>query len=139
MVREGEVTDSYRAAVASAVACTQAFTANPSQAQVQIAARSLQDALSQGLFLSGVPKENVAKLASSIVANRGSEVLSAKSLRPLLPAPLFPTPRSFNSLASRHMEPDIVTQLRVEYALDSCGDRLTNYPGLFGARDREGK
>lgn len=128
MVREGEVAGSYRVAVACAVATTQAFIANPSQAQFQIAARSLQDALSHGLFLLGVSKEDVAKLASSIVANCSSEVLS--------PAP-SPMPRGFNSPKPR--EPDIVTQLRVEYALDSCGDRLTNLPRPIGVPEREGK
>lgn len=124
VVREGEVAGSYRAAVASAVASTQAFIADPSQAQLQIAARSLQDALNQGLFLLGVPKEDVAKLASSIVANRGSQVLSPKSLRARpLPAP-SPTLRGCNSSAR----------------VDSCGDRLTtNLPRPIGAPVREGK
>ena len=123
MVREGEVAGSYRVAVASAVACTQAFIANPSQAQFQVAASSLQDALSQGLFLLGVQKEDVAKLASSIVANRGSEVLSPKPLRARpLPAP-SPTLRGCNSSAR----------------VDSCGDRLTNLPRPIGAPAPEGK
>lgn len=135
MVHEGAVTGSYRAAVACAVATTTAFIASPSPVQFQIAARSLEEALSQGLFLLGVPKGDVAKLASYIAANCGSEVPSPKLLR-MEPLP-SPMQRGFNSPAPR--EPDIVTQSRIEYALDSCGDRLTNLPRHIGVPDRQGK
>ncbi|BEL41686.1 hypothetical protein Isolate57596_50500 (plasmid) [Mycobacteroides abscessus subsp. abscessus] len=140
MVRAGEVAGSYRAAVARAVAVTQAFIVNPSHARFQIAARSLEDALSRGLILSGVPKEDIARLAALAVANCGSEVVSPKSLRARrLPAPSSPMPRGLDSPAPRHIEPDIVTQLRVEYAFDSGGVRSTNLPRPIGAPDREGK
>lgn len=69
MYTAGEGIGPYRAAVARAVATTQAFIASPSQAQFQTAARSLDDALNHGLSISGVPKEDTARLAASAAAN----------------------------------------------------------------------